>query len=104
MEITGQVKANGSWGGTRMYGDDIAHKYVYLGQNSSYNDESAKIFYSVPRSWTNFKVIINDGTVSLYIQDNLIKSVNCDTTGTAGLWAGSSANPVSLSDVKIKAL
>lgn len=104
LQITGQVKANGLWGGTRMYGDDRAHRYVYLGQNNSYNDESAKIFYSVPQSWTNFKVIINDGTVSLYIQDNLIKSVNMDTSLPVHISAGSSANPVNLSDVKIKTL
>ena len=88
-----------------MYGSasGTSQNYCWI-SNATLNDESAKIFYTVGGTWVTFKLIINDGTASLYINDTLFKSVNCDTTGNIQLWGGSNANPVSLNDVKIKAL
>ena len=104
-EITGQVKANGAWGGTRLYGSaqGTSQHYCWI-SNNTYNDESAKIFYTVRNNWVTFKLILKDGNASLYINDTLFKSVACDTTGDVRVYAGSNVNPVSLNDVKIKAL
>ena len=102
VEITGKVKKNGTWGGTRLYGADNSHNYVFLSQNSSNVHESEKIWYVVGSSWVNFKAIIGNNEVSLYINDSLIQTVTTDTSGQVRLWAGSTANPVSLDGVKIK--
>ena len=77
---------------------------IFLSQNSGNVHENEKIWYVVDDSWVDFKAIFEDGIIELYINGSLIKSVNAETSGRVRLYAGSSANPVSLSDVKIKAL
>ena len=102
VEITGKVKVNGVWGGTRII--DENRVLIFLSQNSGNVHENEHIWYVVPGSWVDFKAIIGNGIIELYINNSLIKSVNADTTGNIQIWGGSTANPVSLSDVKIKAL
>lgn len=102
VEITGKVKKYGAWGGTRL--TDENRVLIFLSQNSNNSHENEKIWYVVGSSWVDFKAIFEDGIIELYINDTLFKSVACDTTGDVCVSAGSNANPVSLSDVKIKAL
>lgn len=101
VRFVGEIKLNGYWGGVRIYGTDAAHHYIFLSQNSYNSHESEKIWYVIGSSWVSFEAIIKDGTVQLYINDNLIQSVNTDTTGTVNLWGGSNANPVSLRNLKV---
>lgn len=101
IRFVGEIKRNGYWGGVRIYGTDVAHHYIFLSQNSYNDHEYEKIWYVLGSSWVSFEAIIKDGTVQLYINDNLIQSVNTDTTGTFNLWGGSNANPVSLRNLKV---
>ena len=102
VEITGKVKKYGTWGGTRLADENSV--LIFLSQNSGNSHENEKIWYVVNNSWVDFKAIFKDGIIELYINDTLFKSVAYDTTGDVRVSAGSNANPVSLSDVKIKAL
>lgn len=104
LEVEGEMKARGTWGGLRIYGSTNALRYCYLLQNNSPNDEGAKISYKIPSSWTTFKLIINNGTASLYINDAFVSSVNVDSTQTCQVMGGSTANPVDVRNVKFKAL
>ena len=102
LEITGEMKASGVWGGLRIYGSDNSHHYVYLGQYSSVNDENAKIFHKATYEWANFRIVIANGSVSLYVNEVLINTVSTDTTGSVSVWGGSSDNPVSVRNVIIR--
>ena len=102
IEITGEMKAKGSWGGLRIYGDDNDHHYVYLGQNNSTNDENAKIFYKTGINYVAFRIIIANGSVSLYIDNTLIETVSTDTSKSVSVWGGSSSNKVDVKNVKLK--
>ena len=77
---------------------------IFLSQNDRNSHENEKIWYVVNNSWVDFKAIIGNGIIELYINDSLIESVNADITGNIWIWGGSNANPVSLRDIKIKAL
>lgn len=104
--ITGTTKKDGNWGGTRFYGKDngtTAINYVYLSQNSKNSSENEKIRYNLSTTTETFKIIINDGTVELYINDVLRNSVNCNTTYPLQISGGSSANPVNITNIKVKA-
>ena len=107
LQITGQVKTNGTWGGTRIYGYTGSTRqinYCFLSNNSGNSSESEKIRYNVSSSYENFKIILQNNTVTLYINDVQRASVSADTSYDILLSGGSSANPVSLKDVRIKAL
>ncbi|WP_296884922.1 hypothetical protein [uncultured Methanobrevibacter sp.] len=104
LEITGNVKRGGTWGGTRFYGADNSHHYVWLSNNSAGNDEYAKIYYQVPTTYTPFRITIQNGIVNVYMNNTLVRSVNMDTSGSCNVWGGSNANPVYLTDVRIKKL
>ena len=104
--ITGTTKKDGNWGGTRFYGKDngtTAINYVYLSQHSNNSSENEKIRYNLSTTTETFKIIINDGTVELYINDVLRNSVNCNTTYPLQISGGSSSNPVNITNIKVKA-
>ena len=101
LEITGEMKAYGVWGGLRIYGADNNHHYVYLGQGNASNDENAKIFRSIGSDWTPFKITIADGTVTLDL-NGTVYTVSTDTTADVSVWGGSSVNYVSVRNVIIR--
>lgn len=103
IQITGTTKKNGSWGGIRINGDN-GILYVFLSQNSGNAHESEKIWYVIGYTLIDFKIEINNNSVSLFINDTLYQSVKVDTSGSTRLWGGSNANPVYLTDVRIKKL
>lgn len=102
IEITGEMKANGSWGGLRIYGDDNDHHYCYLGQGNATNDENAKAFYKIGSNWTPFKIKIKNNYVLLYINNILKDTISTDISKMVSVWGGSSANKVSVRNVVIK--
>ena len=102
ITITGEMKANGSWGGLRVYGDDNDHHYVYLGQGNATNDENAKVFYKIGTNWTPFKIRITNNYVLLYINNVLRDTVQTDISKPLSVWGGSSANKVSVRNVVIE--
>ena len=104
LEIYGQMKANGNWGGLRIYGDDNDHHYCYIGQGNATNDENAKIFYKITNSsdWTDFNVEIWRGKVTLSINYHKVEEVSCDISKPVSVWGGSQANPVSIENLVIR--
>ena len=102
VEITGEMKKNGNWGGLRVYGDDNDHHYVYLGQGSATNDENAKAFRTIGNDWTSFKIKIKSNYVLLYINNILKDTVQTDISKPVSVWGGSQSNPVSIRNVIIK--
>ena len=104
LQITGEMKTRISYGGLRIYGSDNDHHYVFLGQGSVTNNENAKIFYRVGSDWVTFKIIIDDGSISLYIDGTLIETKSVDTSSDVSVWGGSSSNPVLVRNVKIEEL
>ena len=102
VEISGLIKKDGSWGGTRIYGSSV--NYVFLSNNSSNSNEGEKIRYNLSSTEVAFKVVLDDTSCQLYINDVLINSVNVDTSGGTNIWGGSGSNPVTLTNLKVKAL
>ena len=108
LEITGKVATNGPWGGTRIYGGDgqnINIHYVFLSQNSSNSGESEQIRYNLTTTaYVPFKIVIDENKISLWMNDSLYSEKTLTTSPYVYMSGGSSANPVSLSNVKIKSL
>lgn len=108
LEITGKVATNGPWGGTRIYGGDgqnINIHYVFLSQNSSNSGESEQIRYNLTTTaYVPFKIIIDENKISLWMNSSLYSEKALTTSEYVYMSGGSSANPVSLSDIKIKSL
>lgn len=105
VEVSGKVAKNGTWGGTRFYGcnnGSIAINYCFLSNNSGNTGEGEKIRYNVTSSLQDFKIIVKDDVVSLYIDNNHINTVSATATETVMLSGGSNANPVTVSNVKVK--
>ena len=106
-EITGQVAKNGAWGGTRIRGYNNNQQvilYCFLSNNSGNAGEGEKIRYNVSSSYQDFKIVLKEDTATLYINDNLISSVNASATDGVAMDGGSNSNPVSLTNIKLKRL
>ena len=106
-EITGQVAKNGSWGGTRIRGYNDGQwtiLYCFLSNNYGNAGEGEKIRYNVSSSYQGFKIVLKEDTATLYINDTLISSVNASATDSVAMDGGSTANAVSLTNIKLKRL
>ncbi len=103
--ISGKMVKNGAWGGTRIYGGNgvtTSKEYVFLSQNPSNTSEDELIRYNVGTSWVSFECVIRDNILWLYVDGEYVTHVSTDTSGQVYISGGSTANPVSMKDIKIK--
>ena len=96
---------NGTWGGTRIYGGNgvtTSKEYVFLSQNPNNTSENELIRYNVGISWVSFECVIRDNILWLYVDGEYVTHVSTDTSGQVYIIGGSTANHVSMKDIKIK--
>jgi hypothetical protein len=92
---------SGSWGGISVMGYDNG-KYVWFMQKSQYNDSNFIFAMKVSdNQWNKCKVHINNGTITIYLNDNQVGQITPSSISQPFHDGhGSSTNPCYLRELR----
>ena len=90
----------GSWGGTSIKGANGTRLVWYM-QGSQYNDMSYQIAVLVPSQWNKCKILIQDGVVTAWLNNNQIGQITTTVTHPLVDEMGSGTNPCYIKNLKI---
>ena len=90
----------GSWGGTSIKGANGTRLVWYM-QGSQYNDMNYQIAEKVPSQWNKCKILIQDGVVTAWLNDNQIGQTTTTVTHPLVDEMGSGTNPCYIKNLKI---
>lgn len=100
MLIEFDMYPRGSWGGTSIKGANGTRLVWYM-QGSQYNDMNYQIAVKVPSQWNKCKILIQDGVVTAWLNDNQIGQITTTVTHPLVDEMGSGTNPCYIKNLKI---